>query len=126
MEKINLFKQVYPKKEVNNVINTNFTEFTLPTTQSLSTVSIDEFFNQYQTLFYQIPKFGETNSHEYLIKTSSEYIGSTLPANDTIQALIDEINQLRQENLDLQNQSISDSLQGAKNAIDVAQQNIKK
>ena len=113
MEKINLFKQVYPKKEVNNVINTNFTEFTLPTTQSLSTVSIDEFFNQYQTLFYQIPKFGDTNSHEYLIKTSQAYIGQNQADNDTIQALVDEITQLRQENLDLQQQLVSTQTTGS-------------
>lgn len=126
MERINLRKQVYPKNEVNNVINTNFTEFTLPTPQTAVTASVDEFFNQYQTLFYQIPKFGEVNSHEYLVKTSGEYIGSNLPTNDTIQALIDEINQLRQENIDLQNQQISNSLQGAQAAINVAQQNLKK
>lgn len=126
MEKINLKKQVYPKNEVNNVINTNFTEFTLPTSQSVVTASVDEFFSQYQTLFYQIPKFGETNSHEYLVKTSGEYIGVSTPTSDTIQALIDEINTLRQENIQLQNQQISTSLQDAKNAIDVAQQTLTK
>ena len=126
MERINLRKQVYPKNEVNNVIDTNFTEFTLPTPQTAVTASVDEFFNQYQTLFYQIPKFGEVNSHEYLIKTSGEYIGSSIPTNDTIQALIDEINQLRQENLDLQNQQVSNSLQGAQAAINIAQQNLQK
>lgn len=126
MERVNLRKQVYPKNEVNNVINTNFTEFTLPTPQTVVTASVDEFFIQYQNLFYQIPKFGTTNSHEYLIKTSGEYIGLTTPTSDTIQALIDEINQLRQENLQLQTQQVSTSLQDAKNAIDVAQQTLKK
>jgi len=126
MERVNLRKQVYPKNEVNNVINTNFTEFTLPTPQTVITASVDEFFIQYQNLFYQIPKFGTTNSHEYLIKTSGEYIGLTTPTSDTIQALIDEINQLRQENLQLQTQQVSTSLQDAKNAIDVAQQSLKK
>jgi hypothetical protein len=126
MERINLRKQVYPKNEVNNVINTNFTEFTLPNIQTVVTASIEEFFTQYQTLFFQIPKFGNINSHEYLIKTSSEYIGLTTPTSDTIQALIDEINQLRQENTQLQTQQISTSLQDAKNAIDVAQQTLNK
>ena len=126
MEKINLIKQVYPKNEVNNVINTNFTEFTIPTPQTAITASVDEFFSQYQTLFYQIPKFGDINSHEYLVKTSGEYIGITTPTSETIQALIDEINTLRQENLQLQTQQISTSLQDAKNAIDVAQQTLKK
>jgi hypothetical protein len=126
MERVNLRKQVYPKSEVNNVIDTNFTEFTLPNIQTVVTTSVEEFFTQYQTLFYQIPKFGATNSHEYLIKTSGEYIGLTIPTSDTIQALIDEINQLRQENTQLQTQQISTSLQDAKNAIDVAQQTLNK
>ena len=126
MERVNLRKQVYPKSEVNNVIDTNFTEFTLPNIQTVVTASVEEFFTQYQTLFYQIPKFGATNSHEYLIKTSGEYIGLTIPTSDTIQALIDEINQLRQENTQLQTQQISTSLQDAKNAIDVAQQTLNK
>ena len=126
MERVNLRKQVYPKSEVNNVIDTNFTEFTLPNIQTVVTASVEEFFTQYQTLFYQIPKFGATNSHEYLIKTSGEYIGLTIPTSDTIQALIDEINQLRQENIQLQTQQISTSLQDAKNAIDVAQQTLNK
>ena len=126
MERINLIKQVYGKSEVNNVIDTNFTEFTLPNIQTVVTTSVEEFFTQYQTLFYQIPKFGATNSHEYLIKTSGEYIGLTIPTSDTIQALIDEINQLRQENTQLQTQQISTSLQDAKNAIDVAQQTLNK
>jgi hypothetical protein len=103
MERVNLRKQVYPKSEVNNVIDTNFTEFTLPNIQTVV-----------------------TNSHEYLIKTSGEYIGLTTPTSDTIQALIDEINQLRQENTQLQTQQISTSLQDAKNAIDIAQQTLKK
>jgi hypothetical protein len=126
MERVNLRKQVYPKSEVNNVIDTNFTEFTLPNIQTVVTASVEEFFTQYQTLFYQIPKFGATNSHEYLIKTIGEYIGLTTPTSDTIQALIDEINQLRQENTQLQTQQISTSLQDAKNAIDIAQQTLKK
>ena len=126
MERVNLRKQVYPKSEVNNVIDTNFTEFTLPNIQTVVITSVEEFFTQYQTLFYQIPKFGATNSHEYLIKTSGEYIGLTIPTSDTIQALIDEINQLRQENTQLQTQQISTSLQDAKNAIDVAQQTLNK
>jgi hypothetical protein len=52
-------------------------------------------------LFYDIPKFGETNSHEYLIKQSSDYVGSAILTDD-IQALLDEITSLREENLELQ------------------------
>jgi len=50
------------------------------------------------------------NSHEYLIKTSTDYVGASQQTNDTIQALVEEVTSLRQENLDLQQQLISGSI----------------
>jgi superfamily I DNA and RNA helicase len=41
------------------------------------------------------------NNNEYLIKKSSAYIG-VVSTNDEVQALLDEITQLRQDNLELQ------------------------
>ena len=46
------------------------------------------------------------NSHEYLIKTSQEYAGD-FNNDDTVQALIEEVTSLRQENLDLQQQILN-------------------
>jgi hypothetical protein len=80
------------------------------TPESIPSISVAEFFNNYQEIFFQIPKFGDINSHEYLIKTSQEYIGSNQLTDDTIQALIEEVTQLRQENLDLQQQIITGSI----------------
>ena len=114
METITLINTVYNKNQYQKVIDTSFTQLVQPqVTASVvaPTVSVAEFFQNYQQIFFQIPKFGNTNSHEYLIKTSQEYIGSSNTiADDTIQALIDEITQLRQENLTLQQQLISGSL----------------
>ena len=114
MEIITLTNTVYNKNQYQKVIDTSFTQLVQPqVTASVvaPTVSVAEFFQNYQQIFFQIPKFGNTNSHEYLIKTSQEYIGSSNTiADDTIQALIDEITQLRQENLTLQQQLISGSL----------------
>lgn len=63
--------------------------------------TVDDFFNIYSNLFFLIPKLGEINSHEYLIKESSEYID--YQGNQTeIQALLDEIAELRETNLGLQ------------------------
>jgi hypothetical protein len=45
-----------------------------------------------------------------LIKTSQEYVGSSQTTDDTIQALIEEVTQLRQENLILQQQLLSGSI----------------
>jgi hypothetical protein len=99
--KVDLTKKLYDKKAYLNVIDTQFNELLQPTSPTEPEVSIDEFFQLYNDLFYDIPKFGETNSHEYLIKQSSDYVGSAILTDD-IQALLDEITSLREENLELQ------------------------
>ncbi len=108
-QQIKLTKQVYDKNQYQKVIDTSFTQLvqpvTTPTGSALPTV--DQFFTYYNQLFFDIPKFGEVNSHEYLIKTSQEYIGTTSVVNNETQALIDEITELRQENLDLQQQLLT-------------------
>ena len=103
MDKINLNKKVYVKNQYEKVIDTKFSQLAnspsdIPSVEP--TISVDEFFKNYNEIFFQIPKLGETNSHEYLIKTSTEYIQYT-PLNDDIQALIEEIDQLQQQNLEL-------------------------
>jgi len=104
-EQIVLTKQVYDKNQYQKVIDTTFTQLVQPTVFTGSTLpTVNEFFSDYNQLFFDIPKFGETNSHEYLIKTSTEYIGASSVVNDELQALIDEVTELRQENLDLQQQ----------------------
>ena len=108
-EKLNLSKKVYAKNQYEKVINTDFSQLatspTSTTTQTTPSITVDEFFQNYTQIFFDIPKFGSTNSHEYLIKTSTEYIGSTL-INADIQALIEEINNLQQTNLELNQQLI--------------------
>ena len=107
MELINLSKQEFSKNQYERVIDTSFTQLVsssiAPTASQL--MSVGEFFNTYQELFFTIPKFGEYNSHEYIVKTSGEYIGSTT-SDESIEALIEEITQLRQENLELNQQLI--------------------
>ena len=113
MAVITLFKQIYNKNQYEKVIDTSFTQLGVisPTSSIVApTISVAEFFQNYQELFFSIPKFGESESHEYLIKTSTDYIGTSAITDTTVQALIDEITQLRQENLDLQQQLLSGSL----------------
>ena len=109
-EQITPFKQVYNKSQYERVIDTSFTQLVPQPTGSAPTITVSQFFQYYQDLFFDIPKFGDTNSHAYLIKTSQEYIGNTSSNDDLIQALITETNQLRAENLTLQQQIISGSL----------------
>ena len=105
-QQVNLNKQVFEKRQYDKTINTQFTQLVQPSLQIIGSVlpTVNEFFDYYNQLFFDIPKFGEINSHEYLIKTSTEYIGASSVVNDELQALIDEITGLRQENLDLQQQ----------------------
>lgn len=104
MEKVNLNKKVYVRSQYEKVIDTKFSQLatTITPSQAESTVEdlVSKFFQDYENLFYSIPKTGTTNSHEYLIKTSTEYI-NYVPLNDDLQALIDEINLLQQQNLEL-------------------------
>ena len=127
MERVNLRKQVYAKSAVDNVINTEFTQLTPPSVvvEEIQPPNIEEFFIQYNTLFFNIPKFGPTNSHEYLVKTSGEYINAT-QTNETIQALIEEITQLRQENIDLQRQQIQNDITSIQSTLTQSQQQLNK
>lgn len=102
-EKVNIAVTSYDKNKFQQTVNTQFTQFGVTTTSQpiAQTISVNEFFDAYDNLFYQIPKLGETNSHEYLVKKSSAYIGA-VSTNDEVQALLDEITQLRQDNLELQ------------------------
>jgi hypothetical protein len=95
MNTISLKKQVYEKRQFTNVIDTEFSQLVTPTS-SVAPPTVDEFFNLYESLFFSIPKFGISNSHEYIIKQSSEYINFQ-QTNEDIQALIEEINSLRNE-----------------------------
>jgi len=104
-DQITLVKPSFNKNSYEKVIDTSFSQLTQPVVDTTANppISVQQFFTYYQQLFFTIPKFGEVNSHEYLIKTSTDYIGATTNVNDEIiQSLLEEINQLRQENLDLQ------------------------
>jgi hypothetical protein len=112
METLNLSKKIYSKNQYDRVIDTDFSQ--LASSPSIANTdlnvvspaaSISEFFANYKQIFFTIPKLGATDSHEYLIKTSAEYIG-TNPASNEINALIDEINILQQQNLELNQQII--------------------
>ena len=78
------------------------------TTAIEETPTVEEFFNLYDELFYDIPALGETNSHEYLVRTSGEYINFE-EQSEIIEALQQEISLLREENLQLQISSIENT-----------------
>lgn len=101
--KVDLVKQVRGLNTYKKVIKSGFTELVPPPPPTPTQgITIEEFFNYYNQLFYSIPPTGFTESHEYLVKTSQEYIGGAVLDSEK-QALIEEINSLRQQILDLSN-----------------------
>jgi hypothetical protein len=95
MEKVTINRQVFDKSQFDKTINTNFTQLTssLPPINPPSP-TVDDFFLLYDSLFFDIPKFGDLNSHQYLATTSGAYIGGE-QINESVQLLLDEIAALR-------------------------------
>lgn len=96
-EKVNLGRTGFVTKAYKSVIDTNFTQLTPPTPPTEEVISVGEFFNLYTNLFYEIPAEGDVNSHQFLIERSTEYIGFTEENDQDIEALLNEITQLREE-----------------------------
>ena len=123
MANLPIVKQVFAKKAFSDTINTTFTELNTPIpTPAIPTLpSITEFFQYYQSLFYNIPKFGEADPHQYLILSSQDYIGSENVNNEVIDALLVELTELRQENFELQDKLTQKSLSSAQEALKTLQ-----
>jgi hypothetical protein len=105
---VNLNRQVFDKKKFDETVDTSFTQLVNqpdPSFFNLDLATIEDFFTLYNKFFFEIPKEGEVNSHTYLIKESSDYVGFQANSED-IQALLDEIASLRQENLLLRQEQI--------------------
>lgn len=98
VEKFSLIKNVYNKQQFEKTIDVEFSQLTNSDTvnNTQTNLTVDQFFQQYQNLFYEIPKEGLVNSHEYLIQTSQNYVGN-VQNDEQLQALIDEINSLREQ-----------------------------
>jgi len=101
-EQVKLVKEVYGRTTYVKVVDTSFSELYTPVTASVTVstqTTVDAFFDAYNELFFQIPATGELNSHEYLVKRSTEYLGGGV-VTDTEKAYIEEINSLRQQLLE--------------------------
>ena len=106
-EEINFNKTVFNKDQYIKTIDTTFSELGVTSTQEELNLqpTVEEFFSLYNELFYDIPELGATNSHEFLIKQSSEYIDFD-ETNEIIEELQKEISQLRKDLLDSQKQVV--------------------
>ena len=102
-QKVDTRKSVFDKNQYSKTIDTSFKEFGVTTISDdlQSQPTIEQFFELYNQLFYDIPPNGETNSHEFLVQQSGEYINFEANAEE-IRALQDEIANLREELLSSQ------------------------
>ncbi|HEX5186902.1 MAG TPA: hypothetical protein VFV86_08435 [Nitrososphaeraceae archaeon] len=98
---IPITKQSFLKSEFNQVVDTEFRQLiNNQPSETQAVLTIDDFFKHYEDLFYEIPKEGEINSHQYILRKTIEHLGVKLADDIDVQALLDEITSLRQELLD--------------------------
>ena len=106
-QEVKLNKQVFGKVSYPKVIDTEFRQLVKPEDIALAEdpISVAEFFTEYDRLFFEIPQKG-AGSHEELVKRSSSYIGVT-GQSEEVQALLDEINELRSQLLSAQQELVN-------------------
>jgi hypothetical protein len=123
MKKLDLNRKVFDKDKFGKTISNSFEEIIPPSDDVAAPgPNVGQFFQDYATLFYDIPKTGDANSHEFLIRQSSDYIEGDV-INADIAALLEEINSLRQELFDLEAQRLRDLAQTAEEAVNIGNTN---
>ena len=92
MGDIKLNKQVYDKNSYTKIINNSFNKLGESINEKIvnPTLSLNEFFDMYNDLFYDIPELGERNSHEYLIKKSDATFFVKIKGDSMIDASIND------------------------------------
>ena len=98
-QQIPVEKRVFGK-DFSKVVDTQFRQLIPRNLNEQNQMSIEDFFQLYEELFYSIPKEGEINSHRYILRREAEYLNVKLEDEIDVQALLDEITTLRQELLD--------------------------
>jgi hypothetical protein len=106
MSQIPVQKTVFNKDTYGRVIDTQFSQLLNQNVEETNTFTVDDFFQLYDELFYQIPKEGDVNSHQYILQREADYLGISI-SQDDVQALLNEITSLRQQVLEAQ-QTIND------------------
>ena len=120
IQNITLVRQAFDKEKFNQTVNIEFTELGVPPIDlsffDSNLATVGDLFNIYNNLFFDIPKTGP-NSHTTLIEESSQYVN--YQANQIeIESLLDEIAELREQNLQLTIDM--SSILESKNTIDAA------
>lgn len=95
---IKIQKTVYEKDSFGKVIDRDFKSF-VTESDEVNIKTVEQFFEDYEDLYLDIPLEGEGTSHKYLIERSSELVEVQEALLD-IQPLLDEIAELRDQLLE--------------------------
>jgi hypothetical protein len=97
---ITFTRTIYSKGDFNRKVETGFNELN----SEVLPIEIDQFFNYYNEIFFDIPKEGE-NSHTTIIETSLDYVESyNNPLQGVVDNLTDQITELEGEIRRLENE----------------------
>jgi hypothetical protein len=108
-ENIILEKNIFSKENFDKVIDNRFKQLLNDSGTVEEVFTIDDFFQLYENLFFQIPKEGEIQSHRFILNQTAEYLGININDGTNVQALLDEITSLRSELLNV-NKTLLDSV----------------
>jgi hypothetical protein len=98
-ENIKINKKLYSRSDVSDNIDLSFSEL-LNTDNRATDVKLKNFFQEYNNLFYDIPKTGN-ESHSILFQQSRDYINDFYdPKDDQIEALLERIENLENDLLE--------------------------
>jgi hypothetical protein len=99
MTQISFNKNIFEKDSFGKIVDTRFKQLIVaPSVQG--DITLADFFQMYEDLFYQIPKEGDVESHNYILNKTAEYLGVNINENNDVQSLLNEITSLRNELLD--------------------------
>ncbi len=93
---LNLNSTTFGKQTFQDVVDDKFSQFTQPVVVK-EEVSLEEFFKIFDDVFYNIPKYGETNSHQFIFNKVSEYLGVQ---KSDISDLLEEVTTLKTQLVD--------------------------
>jgi hypothetical protein len=97
-ERIRLDKGVFSKESFDRLVDRSFKSLGQTTIDNAAPeFTVTDFFALYESLFYQIPKEGDLESHRYILNKTASYLGVPIGDELDIQALLNEITTLRNE-----------------------------
>ena len=99
METLNLTKTIYGATKAQDSLDKEFVEF-VP-----KPYTIDDLFNMYDLLFYDIIKEGKSNTHFNIVQESIRYAGYPIdPKDSDIQELRSQIQQINEDIWSIENE----------------------